>query len=255
MPSVYNSPEYYEIAFSFRDISKEVDVFEESFQRFSRIPVKSVLELACGNSPHMEELIKRGYQYSGLDLSKAMLEYSRKKALRINAEVNLIHGNMVDFFLKKKVDFVYIMLGSLSVKNTKELITHFKSVARALKKGGLYLLDWCIQYASPWESKNGSTWTIERKGAKVKTTVSWKVVSRVEQTFEETIILEVNDHGKKAKITGKDIKRAIYPQEFLCFISNSKIFEFLGWWNNWDLGQPLERAKKIDRPITLIRRI
>ena len=255
MPDLYDSPRYYEIAFSFRNIQKEVHVFEECFKRYSRIPVKSVLELGCGNSPHMEELIKRGYHYNGLDLSDAMLEYSRRKSLRIGARVNLVRANMIDFSLKKKFDFAYIMLGSLSVKSTSELISHFNSVARVLKKGGLYLLDWCIQYDSPWKSEGGGTWTIERDGTKVKTTVSWKVVSRVEQTFEENIILEVNDHGKKFRIIGKDIKRAIYPQEFLCFISNTKIFEFVGWWNIWDLNQPLAKVNKIDRPITLIRRI
>jgi SAM-dependent methyltransferase len=252
MSNLYDNPKYYEIAFSFRDIPAEVDVFEECFKRFSQIPVKLVLELGCGNSPHMEELIKRGYQYNGLDLSRAMLEYSRQKASHISADVNLIHGNMVDFSLDMLVDFVYITLGSLYVKSTSELITHFKSVTQALKKGGLYLLDWCIQY-DPLKSK-GDSWEIERDGIQVKTTISWKVINRVEQTFEETITLEVNNHGEKLNIVGKDIKRAIYPQEFLCFVSGLKHFEFVGWWNNWDLRQSLEQASKVDRPIILIRR-
>ncbi|MCJ7577967.1 MAG: class I SAM-dependent methyltransferase, partial [candidate division Zixibacteria bacterium] len=216
MSGLYDNPKYYEIAFSFRDIPAEVDVFEECFKRFSKVSVKSVLELGCGNSPHMEELIKRGYQYSGLDLSQAMLDYSREKALRIGAESNLIHANMIDFSLDTKVDFVYVLLGSLDVKSTSELLTHFNSVAQVLKKGGLYLLDWCIQY-DPL-SEGGDSWEIERDGIKVKTTVSWKVINRVEQTFEETITLEVNDHGEEHSIVGKEIKRAIYPQEFLCFV-------------------------------------
>ncbi len=252
---VYDNPKYYEIAFSFRDIPAEVDVFEECFNRFSKIPVKSVLELGCGNSPHMEDLIKRGYQYSGLDLSKAMLEYSREKALRIGAEVNLIQTDMIDFSLETKVDFVYVLLGSLFVRSTSQLTSHFNSVAKVLKKGGLYLLDWCIQYETPFEAEGGDSWEIEREGIKVKTTILWKAVNRVEQTVEETITLEVNDHGEKRDIVGREIKRAIYPQEFLCFVSGFKHFEFVGWWNNWDLRQPLEQANKFDRPIALVRRI
>jgi SAM-dependent methyltransferase len=253
LSGLYDNPKYYEIAFSFRDIPAEVDVFEECFKRFSQISVKSVLELGCGNSPQMEELIKRGYQYNGLDLSQAMLDYSREKALRIGAEVNLIHADMIDFSLDTTVDFVYVFLGSLYVKSTSELLTHFNSVAQVLKKGGLYLLDWCIQY-DPL-SEGGDSWEIERDGFKVKTVVSWKAINRVEQTFEEAITLEVNDHGEKHSIVGKEIKRAIYPQEFLCFVSGFKHFEFVGWWNNWDLRQPLEQANKIDRPIALVRRI
>jgi len=255
IPNLYDNPQYYEIAFSFRDISAEVDVFEECFNRFSRIPVRSVLELGCGNSPHMEELVKRGYQYYGLDLSKAMLDYSRERALRSGAQVDIIHGDMIDFSLESTVDFVYVLLGSLYAKNTSELTTHFNSIARVLNKGGLYLLDWCIQYDPPWGSKGGDKWEIERDGILVKTTVSWELVNHVEQIFEETVILEVNDHGKKLNIIGKDIKRAIYPQEFLRFVLDFEHLKFVGWWNNWDLQQPLEQANKINRPITLIRRI
>lgn len=255
MSKVYGNPKYYEIAFSFRDIPAEVDVFEECFKRFSNIPVKSLLELGCGNSPHMEELIRRGYQYGGLDLNKAMLEYSREKALCIGAEVNLIQADMIDFSLETRVDFVYVLLGSLCAKNTSEQVTHFNSVAQVLKKGGLYLLDWCVQDDPPWVSESGGSWVLEREGIQIKTTVSWKAINRVEQTFEETISMEVNDHGEKLNIVGKEIKKAIYPQEFLCFVSGLKDFEFVGWWNNWDLGQPLGQANKFDRPIALVRRI
>lgn len=252
---LYNNPKYYEIAFSFRDIPAEVDVFEQCFKRFSRIPVKSVLELGCGNSPHMEELVKRRYQYYGLDLSEAMLEYSRDKTLRIGAEANLIHADMNDFSLDTMVDFVYVLLGSLSVKSTSELMSHFNSVARVLKNGGLYLLDWCVKFDPPWVAESGGTWEVEREGIDVKTMVSWKLINRVEQTFEEIITQEVSDHGKKLNLIDQVIKKAIFPQEFLCFISNSEHFEFVGWWNNWDLSQPLEQEDKIDRPIALVRRI
>lgn len=251
---LYNNPKYYEIAFSFRDISAEVDLFQTCFKHFSHIPVKSILELGCGNCPHMEELIRRGYQYSGLDISRAMLEYSAKKAKRAEAKVNLIHADMNDFSLDKKVDFVCILLGSLSVRSTMELSRHFDCVANTLKRGGLYLLDWCVQFETPWTTEGGGSWEMERDGIKVKTTVSWKPINRVDQTFEEIITQDVDDHGKKLEIIDQDVKRAIFPQEFLLFISGRSDFEFVGWWNNWDLDQPLEKAEKIDRPIMLVRR-
>ena len=51
LESIYGFPQYYEIAFSYRDIASEVDVMEEAIRRYSKIPVHNVLELACGNSP------------------------------------------------------------------------------------------------------------------------------------------------------------------------------------------------------------
>ena len=254
MSSLYDNPRYYEIAFSFRDISAEVDLFEACFNRFSGIPVRSLLELGCGSSPHMEELVTRGYRYHGLDVNEKMLEYSLQKAAQIGASVRLIHGNMVDFSLDAEVDFVYVLLGSLSVRSADELMNHFSCVARALKPGGLYLLDWCIQYDPPWESEGTDSWERASGGVSVKTTISWRVVNRVEQTFEETIKLDINDHGRQLSVVGKEVKRAIYPQEFLLFISALDDFDFVGWWNNWDLAQPLEEATRIDRPIALVRR-
>lgn len=52
MSDLYANPKYYEIAFSFRDIVKEADVFQKSISMYSKIPVKTVLEIGCGNSPH-----------------------------------------------------------------------------------------------------------------------------------------------------------------------------------------------------------
>lgn len=252
MPYLYDHPKYYEIAFSFRNIPAEVNLFEECFNRFSLIPVKSVLELGCGNCPHMIELVKRGYQYNGLDTSKPMIEYSKQKARHSGITVNLIPGNMIDFSLKIPADFVFINLGSLYVKNTAELTKHFDSVANALKKGGLFFLDWCIQY--PPLTEEGESWEIEKEGIHVKTTVSSKYINPVEQLFEENIILEVNDHGKHHTLAEKGIRRAIFPQEFLGFVNSRQDFEFIGCWNNWDLSKPLEKATKANRPITLIRR-
>lgn len=255
MSSVYKHPRYYEIAFGFRDIAGEVDVLEECMRRYSRCPVKSVLELGCGNSPHMTELVGRGYEYHGLDLSRDMLQYSRDIARKAGVKANLMEGDMRDFSLGAIVDFAYVMLGSLIVGSTAELLSHLTSVARVLREGGLYFLDWCIQYETPFEAGGGDSWEMEDGGIRVKTTVSWKAIDRVEQTFFEELVFEVDDKGKEVSIAGRDIKRAIYPQEFLLLISSLAEFEFIGWWNNWDLQRPLGGDEKIDRPIVLIRRI
>lgn len=74
MRSVYDEPGYYEIAFSYRDIGAEVDTFELCFERYAGLPVKSVLELGSANSPHLEELLRRGYAYTGRERSRARLE-------------------------------------------------------------------------------------------------------------------------------------------------------------------------------------
>jgi SAM-dependent methyltransferase len=249
----YENPRYYEIAFSFRDIPHEVDVFEEAISRYSKIPVRRVLELGCGNAPHIEELAARGYSYVGLDTSGEMLAYSREKAKRAGAVAEFLEVDMVGFSLEEPVDFAYNMLGSLYVGSAADLSAHFDAIARAVRVGGLYFLDWCVEFTPI--SKSSQTWHLEDDDTRVDTTYATELVDSVEQLFEETMTLEVDDGGKKKTLVGKTVRRAIYPQEFLFFLEGRPDFEFVGWWNNWDLSKPLDGTGQIDRPVIVTRRI
>ncbi|MEK7476164.1 MAG: class I SAM-dependent methyltransferase [Candidatus Coatesbacteria bacterium] len=253
MDQLYDHPKYYEIAFSFRDIPREVDVFEACFQRFSRIPVKSVLEVACGNAPHLEELAKRGYRYTGLDLNEAMLAYSGEKAKRIGADARFIRADMAGFRIEPPVDFAYVMLGSLQVPDTAALMGHFDSMAASVKPGGLYFLDWCISTGSG--EPGGETWEVEQEGIRIKVSYIPEAVDPIAQTSRGLDTLEVDDHGRRFTLQDVSVKRDIYPQEFLLLLKARGDFEFVGWWNNWDLDQPLSGSQKIARPITVIRRV
>ena len=255
MKAVYDEPRYYEIAFSYRDIGAEVDTFEQCFERYAEIPVKKILELGSGNSPHLEELLKRGYAYTGLDLSQAMLAYSSQKASALPGKATFVHADMNGFSFDETFDFAFVALGSLSARSTEEVLSHFRSVAAALNSGGLYLLDWCVHFA-PYSDRTES-WTMDHDGIEVTIHYTEKLVDAVEQLVEETLTLEVVEDGAVSHLSGTAVNRVIFPQEFLQLIERIGEFEFVGWWNNWDLDKPLGEVKdpqKISRPIALLRR-
>ena len=255
MSDLYDHPRYYELAFSYRDIMREVDVFEECFRKYSRIPVRKVLELACGPSPHLEELAKRGYEYIGLDTNRVMIDYAQRKSKALGIRPILLLANMTDFSLEMPVDFAYTMLGSLYAKTTHEILSHLASVAEALNPGGLYLLDWCVNFQ--WDEVIGEqNWSIEKEGVKVDVKfMNEGVVDRLAQTWKNKIIVEVDDHGRIFHLENIEVSRMIFPQEFLLLIEKSGLFEFIGGWNNWNMAEPIEVARGIERPITLIRRL
>lgn len=255
MKTVYENPKYYEIAFSFRNIAAEVDTFERCFVAHAKRPVTSILEIGCGTSPHLEELLRRGYTYTGLDISRAMLAYSAKKAAAMDGDALFIRANMIDFSLHRTFDFAFIALGSLCAQSTSDIYSHFRSVAHALERGGLYLLDWCIRFA-PFSAQDDS-WTIEQDNIQVTTHYSEELVDAVEQLVKETLTLDVVQDGATSTLSQTGISRAIFPQEFLQIIRHIGDFEFVGWWNNWDLDKPLGKVndpEKITRPIALLRR-
>ncbi|UCD57533.1 MAG: class I SAM-dependent methyltransferase, partial [Candidatus Hydrogenedentota bacterium] len=255
--SIYDHPLYYEVAFSYRNICQEVDTFERCISLFSHIPVRTVLELGCGPAPHMVELMRRGYEYLGIDLNQRMLDFAGSRADRAGFSPALLKEDMVQFSLERQVDFAFVLLGSLYVTNTAELLSHFESVASALRPGGIYFLDWCVHFDRSME--DSGSWEIEQDELRTETSYSRRHVDLVGQTFEEVIKIRVEDHGNELELEEKHVKRAIYPQEFILLTEKTGRFDFVGWWNNWDLNEPIgeertnARDKRIERPITVIR--
>ncbi len=252
MSEIYDHPEYFEIAYSFRDIPAEVDAIERLIYRYSQIPVTRILELGCGSAPHLPELARRGYRYVGLDWSASMLDAARRKAERFRARAVFHQSDLAEFELAKPVDFAMVLLGSLYVETTVELVRHFESVARALRPGGLYLLDWSINCAPSTAAHD--TWTQRRGDIEVKTIYRTRLVSPVEQIMEEDVTMQENDAGTHHVLHQVAHQREIYPQEFLAFVEYRPTWEFIGWWESWDLDRPLEDLGVVHRPVVVIRR-
>lgn len=251
--AVYNAPRYYEVAFSFRDFAFECGVMEEAIRRYARIPVKSVLEIGCGNAPHLLEWCRRGCAYTGLDLSTAMLDYARAKAAAAGASARFLAADMCDFTLPEPVEFAFVLLGSVYATSTAALHAHFDCVARAVRPGGLYFLEWVIDFDPLCGS--GESWEQTEGGITVQATVLHTHVNRVEQLVEERVILEVDDHGAHHRLEGSTVKRAIYPQEFLLLIEQHAAWRFLGWWDEWSFDNPIDGSMPTGRLFTLLGRV
>jgi SAM-dependent methyltransferase len=251
-PNLYDSPFYYDVAFGFRDIGKEVDFFEECIRKFSKIKVNKVLDVACGPSPYMLELVKRGYAFSGLDLSNAMLDYSLKKATKAGIKIETIHADMRSFKTKTKFDFVFCMLGSISVESNRDFLSHLDSVAACLGNGGLYLIDASISF--DWAGLGREGWTVLKDGLTVNVTWEEVPMNLVDQKAIDRLIVEVFEEGKTTVYKTEKVNKKVFPQEFLELVEKNGKFEFLGWYNSFSLTQPLEKVKKVNRPMTLIRR-
>lgn len=252
---VYSQPLYYEIAFSFINPKKQVDNFEKLIKKFSKIKVNKFLDIACGTSLQLREIARRGYEATGLDLSSQMLQYLKKKAKEEGLKIETVKADMVNFRLKKKADFGFIMMGSFCFKSNEDLLSHLDSVADSLNKGGLYFIQ---NKPLDWSKFEKQSWTIESNGIKVKTIFECDFKDILNQIYTEKITLEVNDNGKRKKIIEKQDLKFIFPQEFKALIKLNGKFEFLGWWkgncNHWYLNKPLENVKDLNDNMILLRR-
>ncbi|MSS72205.1 MAG: class I SAM-dependent methyltransferase [Candidatus Latescibacteria bacterium] len=249
---VYKEPLYYEIAFSFIDAKKQVDLFERFIRKYSRIPVRRVLDIGCGPSLQLREIARRGYEAVGLDASPRMLKYLEAKAGEEGVRIETIRADMMDFRLKKKADFACAMMGTISyIRSNGEFLRHLDSVAASLRKGGLYLIE---EFRLDWGSKKfftPSTWTMKRDGIRVKTTYDYQLKDALKQTVVDFFRLDVDDHGRRGVFEDRTTTKLIFPQELVALIEHNGKFEFLGWFER-DRMRKLTRAN-LDN-ITLLRR-
>lgn len=251
--NVYRAPRYYEIAFSFIDAKKQVDLFEKFIRKYSRIKVNRCLDIGCGPSLQLREIAKRGYEAIALDQSVPMLRYLEKKAKEEGIKIKTIKADMRNFKLRKKVDFACIMMGTIRlISSNNDFLTHLDSVADILKKGGLYLIE---NFDLDWANKDifgSQSWIMERDGIKVKTTYDAKLRDALEQIFTDTIRLEVNDHGKRLVFEESSDIKMIFPQEIRTLIKMNNKFEFIGWFER-DKMKKLKKAS-MDNVIILRRK-
>ena len=218
--------------------------------------MQRVLELACGPAPYLPELCRRGYEYHGLDINSRMLQAAKKKVCESEWVARFHEASMIEFAVDEPFEFLFVPLGSLYVRSSADLEKHFASVAGALKPGGLYMLDWCVQFGlSATYGESGQGWQMNRDGVAVDVNVRLRDADPVAQVISEELILEVDDRGKAFRLKSTDHRRAIFPQEFLLLVDTLDDFEFVGWWNDWDFDQPLnEVSGEISRPVVFLRR-
>lgn len=252
---LYDFPEYYEVAFSFRDIPAECDFLHCLIQRFSNQPTRDILEIAAGPAPHAGGLIERGYRYLGLDINRNMLDYATYKWKDVIPRPIFIEGDMTDFTLEHKIDFAFVMIGSLYLSTMADFNRHFDTMARVMRPGALYFLDWCIQFTDPEKLLKTHPLIVERDGIRITSEFRLKVLDREEQMYEEIWTVSVDDHGRKRQFDMIERNRAMMPTEFLGFISNRPDFDFVGWWSEWDLCKPIRDGVEPARPVALIRRV
>jgi SAM-dependent methyltransferase len=251
---LYDDPFYYDIAFSFRNFPAEVDVFETLIGRHSGRPVKRILEIACGNAPHLEEIARRGYEFVGVDRDRNMLAFSRKKAEQAGIDAQFVRSDIRDFKIDPPADFAFVAVGSLYVENTEDLERHFSCMAKALEPGGLYVLDWCVSLSPLLEHID--RWSMRRKDVRMQCMFRQVVIDPIAQLAEERVVLDVNHSGKEFTIEETLRRRLIFPQEFLLMMRHSPDFEFVGWWNHFDPDEPLvwEPDGDCSRILTAVRR-
>jgi SAM-dependent methyltransferase len=104
-------------------------------------PGGQVLDVGCGYGRHAIELVQRGLDVTGLDLSLPLLLRAADEAQKRAMSVNFVHADMREMAFDKQFDGVYCMLTSFGYFDEETNLRVAEGMARALKPGGRLLLD------------------------------------------------------------------------------------------------------------------
>lgn len=170
---IYDEPELYQLACSYRDVKAEAGVLLALTSRHARGGAAgSVLELAAGPAEHARELARRGLRATALDLSPAMSRFSAEQAAAAGLDLHVVTADMRDFRISgedgatAKFDLVITMLNSLCHLYTlDDLLPHLGAVAGHVRPGGLYIVE--LAHPADYfgrEPRTSSEWTLDAGG-------------------------------------------------------------------------------------------
>jgi SAM-dependent methyltransferase len=141
-PSIYEYPDIFRRAHleSPGEIAAEVIFLLQVWKRHRKTPTRRILDIACGDSPHGRLLSEDGFEVVGIDRSLTMIAAGRRKA---NSNLRFYRRPIEKFVLPERAFDAAIFMSEtfpVIVENAN-LLSHLKSVGRALKRGGLYCVD------------------------------------------------------------------------------------------------------------------
>jgi SAM-dependent methyltransferase len=127
----------------YKELEKETSREVEAIVRMMDLkPKAKILDLCCGYGRHSIELVQRGFQVTGYDLSDFFIEKAKKDSVDSGVEVEFVKGDMRKLPFDKEFDAVvniFTSFGFFDKESDDFKVT--KGVSQALKKGGLFLLD------------------------------------------------------------------------------------------------------------------
>jgi len=125
------------------DYSAWADFLCDCMERFAKIEVKHICEIACGTGKMSTLLSKRGYKVTASDLSEEMLCLAENRAREENCRnLTLTKQDMRSFTAANKAQAVVCLLDSVNcLLKPSDVKMCFESAAKILDDGGVFLFD------------------------------------------------------------------------------------------------------------------
>jgi SAM-dependent methyltransferase len=115
-------------------------------QLLNLAPTSSILDLCCGHGRHAIPLAQQGYRITGLDLSQFFLRRAQAEAEIKGVKAHWVQSDMRSIPFQNEFDAIINIFTSFGyLESEDEDLQVLRQVQRALKPGGLFLLETIYQ--------------------------------------------------------------------------------------------------------------
>ena len=114
---------------------------EYLLEKIKPFAVKEGLDIGCGGGWFTRRFAKEGYLMTGLDNSREMLDKAQETAGREGVRSEYLLGDIVRLKLPRRFGFAIAINDLVNYLPKEKLLSAFKNIGGALKKGGAFLFD------------------------------------------------------------------------------------------------------------------
>jgi SAM-dependent methyltransferase len=120
----------------------ELDFLLRALREHQGRPVHAALDAGCGTGRHLVPLVRGGFAATGLDLSPGMLAECRRKLDEAGLSAELIEADLTSLNYEQRFDAAICMNSVLCyLLETERILDALRRLSRALRPGGLLLID------------------------------------------------------------------------------------------------------------------
>ena len=237
MPSIHE-PEYHELAehydllnHRFVSYERECEFIEGAFERYGK-KAHRILDLACGTGIHAILLAQKGYEVTGVDLSRELLSIARRKASEADVDVRFRHGDIRNLSHHGDFDAAICVNFSATLCITHPEICRFiLGVREALRLGGIFIVDFVPEYGTGTSTAKES---VETDALRIDLIREW-THDTTRQILAEKMTYFITESGQTSRREGYGERRVFYPQEMLFYLEGIGNFRTLGLHKRWSL--------------------
>ena len=132
-----NYSKYYNLLYRDKDYLEEIDYIDKKIKKYT-LEADKIIELGCGTGIHAQFLSQKGYNVTGVDISKTMIEQARVR----NPGVPFICNDIRNFSIAEKADVILALFHVMSYQTTNHALkATINNVYSHLKKDGVFLFD------------------------------------------------------------------------------------------------------------------